>query len=785
MPNVGKLLILVAAGVLGGVLEGASAGKSGSAPGNEPALKNALSTLSFKSVSKQEAETKTNLVVREANRLFELGEYQKAIDLYISAKKSLGEFGTDAFQKQIEYCEEQIGKSYYYMALDALKKADEHSQVNDYDEAIKLCKQAIEMYPPCEEVMNKRIKRYEQFRETAVDRGNTSTNTLLPDKATQEFDIQVLLQRGREFAQREEYTQARKAFEDVLLLDPYRAEALQNLKVILRRITEKGERRHREMHRNRMAMTAWEWALPFGSRAKEGEEALDSPQEKAAADEMPIMKKLKSITIPKIDFEEVSIPTAILYLQEQSKQHDPEQIGVNFHLRLRGDTPPAAAAAAGEGGAAEPGAEGAAAPGDAAPADGAAAGAPVAGDVEAIGDELKNKKLSLSIKDLTLAKAIDIIAKSAGLRYKVERYAVVIAPTNVQIDDLITKIYPVDSAAFPDGDDPASLEAFFKDQIPAVPGAKIVLDKGLSRLIVTNTAENQQKIEEIVAGLAKQEPMVQIQIKVVEVSQADLKEMGFNWSLAQSNGNDFGSLNSGTAGNNQLVKVVGQMGDFNLTAEIYAANELSGKDVLFSPRVTTLSGKPVTVRMVRQVYLVEDYDESEYETTTSSSSTTTDFRPRYQEVSVFPNFDSEPTEFGIKFGVQPFVDQTRRTIRMRIDPEFKTLNGWEYYSSTDAEGTEEVVRNAIIGNRKITTEVTIKDGSTVVIGGVIKDEVTRTLIKTPVLGDIPLIGRLFQTRQSNNRLTNLLIFVTAKLIKPDGTPFFPDMVIPTGKADFF
>ena len=72
--------------------------------------------------------------------------------------------------------------------------------------------------------------------------------------------------------------------------------------------------------------------------------------------------------------------------------------------------------------------------------------------------------------------------------------------------------------------------------------------------------------------------------------------------------------------------------------------------------------------------------------------------------------------------------------------------------------------------REIETEVTIYDGATVVLGGLARDEIKKIEDKVPILGDIPLIGRLFRSKGESRQKRNLLIFVTANLISPGGSP---------------
>ena len=80
--------------------------------------------------------------------------------------------------------------------------------------------------------------------------------------------------------------------------------------------------------------------------------------------------------------------------------------------------------------------------------------------------------------------------------------------------------------------------------------------------------------------------------------------------------------------------------------------------------------------------------------------------------------------------------------------------------------------------------MTLKDGETVLIGSVTNDIVKSIHDKIPILGDIPLIGRLFQSRYSNSQKVCLMIFMTCRLVKPDGSALYPEEAVNNGLPTF-
>ena len=90
--------------------------------------------------------------------------------------------------------------------------------------------------------------------------------------------------------------------------------------------------------------------------------------------------------------------------------------------------------------------------------------------------------------------------------------------------------------------------------------------------------------------------------------------------------------------------------------------------------------------------------------------------------------------------------------------------------SQPIELTPNVINQPVFSTRKVTTSVSVYDGQTVVLGGLMREDVQKTEDKVPIIGDIPLIGRAFRTNTEQHTKKNLVIFVTARIITPAGVP---------------
>jgi general secretion pathway protein D len=151
----------------------------------------------------------------------------------------------------------------------------------------------------------------------------------------------------------------------------------------------------------------------------------------------------------------------------------------------------------------------------------------------------------------------------------------------------------------------------------------------------------------------------------------------------------------------------------------------------------------------------------------------------------------ETKNTGVELEVEPVVGPDGMTIDLNLVPSVVEFEGFINYGSpiktvnpallgfiggvSSVLGvndsivlTDNVINQPIFSVRKVTTNVSVYDGQTVVLGGLMREDVQKTEDKTPILGDIPLLGRLFRTNAEQHIKRNLVIFVTARLVTPGG-----------------
>ena len=753
------------------------------------------------SIELGEEGAKANNFVKEAREAFLQDKFKESVDKYLEAKKifqSLNGF-KNQLQPKITAIDEAVSVVYYYWSLSLAKTAEEVANLKNYDEAISHCEEAKKICPSSIDKMDDLIERFKKMKETVKYREETNKTYLLPNGEQKEYNLDVLFEQGKRYLEDGQYDKARDKFEQLLTMNPYHVKAIMYVRFIYDKLYKAGTDRMELTIKERLTESEWKYVSPLLPRAFTGEkENLEAPIEKREA-LSTIDKKLASIVIDHIEFEETSIPQVISELRNKSKECDPDGQGVNIFLRLGGQKAategatkkkPTPEAAEGEGG------------------EDNLDSAIESTDINTGADQVIN----LIADEIPLREAIQNLCTIANLKWRVEKYAVVIASQEVPLDNLETRIYPLDSpdklgeeggggggggagAAADKEGGTKNCEAYFHQRGIQFPeGAKVVYDSRINRIIATNTPDNLQKIERVIAAMNVTEPQVLIEAKFVEVDQNDLNELGFEWlvskpaTLTNLNRDRYGQPTSTTFNQNDplmryadtvsptwtnggdIVANITHHADNGITyqAIVHALEVSSATDILSTPRVTVKSGEEATIRMITDIYLPESWSPASYLPAGTATQVIDIFIPSVPQLG-------EPTEMGVTMRVTPTVDADAYTIALDLLPMTQELVGWIDYSyqvpSPTGQSYTNVVRMPIIERRTVQTPMQIYDGETVVMGGINRDANGTIDDQIPVLGEIPIIGRLFQSQVENNTKRNLLIFTTVRLVQPDGSPY--------------
>ena len=149
---------------------------------------------------------------------------------------------------------------------------------------------------------------------------------------------------------------------------------------------------------------------------------------------------------------------------------------------------------------------------------------------------------------------------------------------------------------------------------------------------------------------------------------------------------------------------------------------------------------------------------------------------------------TQPIETGPILDVVPYVLSDGYTINLALIPSLTDFNGYD--TAPTIPGVSGSVNNVvqlptILPNftvRQVVTTVNVWDNQTVVIGGLISSQVQSTKDKVPIIGDVPMFGRLFQSASKNTIKKNLMIFVTATIVDPAGIRVHSDEELPFAQS---
>ena len=330
-------------------------------------------------------------------------------------------------------------------------------------------------------------------------------------------------------------------------------------------------------------------------------------------------------------------------------------------------------------------------------------------------------------------------------------------------------------------------------------------------------------------ALEERSRQVEIETKFIEVAQGSLDELGFEWTVGRAGSviSDDAitmaggqklftdTLRTGSEAFRQPIGAAGRAGGFNsytdtagsmtdsLTGSagelliekvsgvevdllIRALERQEGSDLLSAPKVLAKSGETASIHVGEIRSFPTAYDV---------------VIERYSQPSLLP-LDYKEVKTGVMLEVTPELDAEHHTIDLKLSPEIRELAGFDEQHvgtlfndaeidaglSSDNENVGSawvdyltfsdqnrnvfndrlIARMPVFKSRKVETAVTIEDGSTIAMGGLIKEKLETFRDSVPILGKIPLFGRLFRSEGERSVKRNLLIFVTANQVDATG-----------------
>ncbi len=249
-----------------------------------------------------------------------------------------------------------------------------------------------------------------------------------------------------------------------------------------------------------------------------------------------------------------------------------------------------------------------------------------------------------------------------------------------------------------------------------------------SLLILTST-KNYDKIRPIIDDLDKPVGQVLIKCLFAEITYSNNIDFGTEFSMLNLRSDGDSTATSTIFGEPlQGLFVNNISGDLNIT--LHALQEAGKLNILSRPYILTSNNQAATITVGSQVPFATG------ETTSNvGTQTTTEYR-----------------DIGIILEVTPSINP-EGLVNMTVRPEISSLSG-------ESVQISEKLDLPVFTTRSSETKVAVRDGQTIVIGGLIQDELRDTIRKVPLLGDVPILGHLFKRTQKDKSKTELLIFLT-------------------------
>ena len=658
-------------------------------------------------------------------------------------------------------------------------------------EAAGLMKQAADLDPANAQVAKQAANMHEEASRGADPfEGNPAATADLIEKTK---EIKKLLSLADQLTETGQYRSARQKLDDVLRIDPYNSAARKKIEFVEKKRLLVADKRYSASRVKAMTQVTEAWIPPPPAR-------IDPKQTRGTGKAVPsnsaeILQALSTIEIPEIVFNEKPLRDAVEELQRLSEQNDPKKKGINFVLRL---SPPAQG---------------------------------VDPEAATVSLELRNVKLQTALKYLC-----EQIRGGEKLRYDVENSAVLILPVTEIGGELETRSYTLppsllaNSVKPGEAKTPKELGKLVLDSIgvnTSMESTSAMCFSDTGKLVVRNTPNELSKVEQRIRDAQGEPPQKQFEVetKFLSFTENDVKNFTFN---LQMNGNTSipapgspGALYNpasatggtdglrGTAGFNpgggsitalqalldptypqnasNQIGVNAQVFGRGFAAVLQLLQNAIGKDLVAAPRVTLADGKQSKIVISRRMYYPTTYTQPQVPNNDQgvgagfilpANPTGFEYRDIGTTLEVKGESTSIPKAVDLDF-TNLLVEDFEGFVDYGVLISTVTQGGLYDNPPSTATSTTQNVGAApylvpIFTKKSLQSRVRLIDGETVGMGGLISDVVQLVDDKVPMLGDIPMLGRLFRGEASQKIKSNLVIFCTLRIINPDGTLVFPE-----------
>ena len=734
---------------------------------------------------------------RKAAELTKKKDYAEAMGIYQDALKAVDKLAGTKAESLRDNLDEDVSRFRAEWSGVLFAKARTAYQAGNFEDAINLSSEVLMVDSRRSDDVQKFVEQCKKAEKASDFARNVEQDVFGPEYQKKQADIDILYREAVIFYGNKRYSEARAKLEQIYIRDPFNIQANNLLEKCYRQMYKSGRLRHQADVEGIVAYSTTEWNE--GVMQASVDRAIKTGSEVKTQSTAEVHAKLESTIFPNVEFDEADINSVIRYLDRGAKRYDSNNEGISI----------------------------------------------IAGFDSTVAANLP--KVTMSFSKIPLSEILRYLTKSVGLKYKIEDNTIIIGVgvDDMQMEyfkvrgDLISDIAPAEgtdttAAAIPApaaivGQDRtatdfeqftaatgqekkisslALIKYFELRGIKFEEGATIAYETRSGQLVVKNTLENLRKMDELLRQLDLiKSPLVLIEAKIVDLTQADVNELGFDWafdvksqrqrpprtdpqrwSINEAGGGDnplrhFVDDNLANVGGNATNSLIKDFklfpnfgkgllfgSDLNVTFSVNALSQNSRTETLSTPKVLTASGQRASIEMREQRSYATDWEEPEI-TVSGQNVTVTPPKPEW----------GDAVDLGILLDVLPVISPDNYTVELHIISRVTSFVGEDIYKipieirqTRGPDTTTRTIRTEMkmprIADQSADVHVKVYDGETIVLGGMIINKNINRNDKWPIIGEIPILGRLFSSQLAYEEKRNMLIFVTTRLVNNDGVP---------------
>ena len=440
-----------------------------------------------------------------------------------------------------------------------------------------------------------------------------------------------------------------------------------------------------------------------------------------------------------------------------------------------------------------------------------------------------DKVITVHVSSYPLRQLLDYIARNHGLMFAATQDGVLITtPDEPRLETFVIPLHyglidvtvapesaavQASGAASPPIEPPmtSNVETLI-EQFPQLiewpQGSFTYLDRKMNLLYVRTTREAYQEVVRMLEPIDQIPHQVLIKTLFVEIDVEDFETFGITANLMAdadervqlSGGLNFPQeqlpgLTTPDSGGN--LSVAGVLTEPQFDVLVDALQRTGTTRTLAAPNVICVNNCTARISVTKDLVYVEDYevDRSDISGTTygypsniiidpNDPNYTGNVNALSSEPIIIPVF-AEGEDTGFTLDVAPSIGKDTRYITMMLNPRIRVeipprlsfelvfpINNVQNVEDADSiQQQTATVERPIIGERSLSTKLTVADGAIVALGGLIQQKKIQIRTKIPILSDIPVLGQFFGRNTYRDKKTNLLIFVQAELITPTGARY--------------